>query len=338
MKSVGLCHAVYGYSFVNIDHKGAGGIMWIILAHRFLWNSFQLAARAEKGGLPIVALTRQGRCIINSSMNQRMIKRNDLYHLRRGFTLIELLVVIAIIAILAAMLLPALSKAKEKAQRANCMNNLKQLLLAHIMYGGDTNDRIALPNDSATASAGLAGFLYRSDTTPAGLGAGVPAGINWLLLGPEGGVFWPYIHSKDAVTGLSVNNIGADHKVPLAWKIYQCPLDPPPATAASFGSRTINFSSYCMNWGTDNYGRSLSQKISSYKPSNWLMWEMNNTTNNTSVNYFKDGTGNASKGIGQVHGGKGANLGWMDGHAGFILYNNFGSSILLMGNKSIHLA
>ena len=122
----------------------------------------------------------------------------------KGFTLIELLVVIAIIAILAGMLLPALSKAKTKAQGIMCLNNTKQLMFGWHLYSGDFNDQIC-------RTGGLDTLIDRDRPEK-------NYGVNqqWCMGNMNGSPSWTNtILIKDSLLYPFVNSLA----------VYKCPAD-----------------------------------------------------------------------------------------------------------------
>jgi len=223
-----------------------------------------------------------------------------------AFTLIELLVVIAIIAVLAAMLLPALAGAKEKAERTQCISNQKQILLAHMLYVSENNDRMALPNLSNGGVNRAQGWLYTPNQIT----------LNGIYYGPERGLFWQYV-------GTGKTSVYTGSAPAPQWKIYRCPLDVRWAAAnpSLFQQRVVQFASYIMNGAVGHYNAlpDYADKLSAFKANDILFWE----AIETDPNRFNDGSSLPREGVTLRHGGKGLTVGCFGGSVEFITYTNY---------------
>lgn len=203
-----------------------------------------------------------------------------------GFTLIELLVVMAVIGILVSLLLPAVSRTRNRAGEVTDLNNLKQQTSAIMMYAADNGDVIPWPNWD-DGQSDRAGWLYKADLT---------------LLPPaefkvQTGLFWSVMRNP---------------------KVYFCPMDNP--AGALFRQRPEQISSYAMNGAVVGYDRALETpvKLQLMGPDDCAFWE----TDETHPDYFNDGANTPSEGVSARH-FQGGIQGTFGGAASFIRFKDW---------------
>ncbi len=170
--------------------------------------------------------------------------------MKKRFTLIELLVVIAIIAILAAMLLPALSAARERARSSNCLSNLKNLGLAVGMYTQD-NDCYPLSND-----------VYATSYVPA-TGAARPT----ITLDDKDGNWVGLLSSYVGAENMDVNG---------GKQIFYCPS----ADTACDNHGSAHGTSYLINWQAAGY------PVSTFADTSGTMMLMDSGRASATTNYY----------------------------------------------------
>ncbi len=218
-------------------------------------------------------------------MEMRMQTSNKTQISGRGFTLIELLVVVAIIAILAAMLLPALSKAKQSGYRAADLNNLKQLGVTLNLVSSDNDDHLPWANwlSGEEANPAPEGWLYTRNLQASGQ-AQFPQ---------KTGSFWSVLNNP---------------------KLFLCPSDD--TNAPLFKLRPQQLSSYVINGAICEYGQSVDHqpKLAQMNPAGVAFWECNNTTVQDNEENFNDGSSSPDENTSGRH-GKVAVLGAFDGSA-----------------------